>query len=478
MRTGAITTIEASARYTIQISNLYNEGSQDFESNKLRDKRGGAQYAFDQHAGERRTPGLGRAPGGGGGGALYGYCRWRLGYWRRRGCPRCRARTGCWHYGAGLLLRAPPAWLLARLYRAAPDQPLVGFYICHKPCLLLRDPLLVKPEGQLRNDQPVRAARAGLALRAAAHGARAVGLAHARRRAGHAGGHAPLLARLAGAAAARSPADAQELGHRYAADLIARVALGARTDSFSKPDAYTDNALEFFSGMRRMVALVVVFFTPWLAALAARAGAPLYFEFREARRLFREAWAAREGAAPAPARAARGDFLDYLRQLKEGPQNPLFEFSGDNLLYQAGMFFSGFESSAAAATFLLRALARRPPLAARARDEVRRAVRDAGGWGARALEAMPLLARCLKEALRMHPPVATLDRRATTDYQRIPGTDVTIERGTAVYISLSGLQMDPVHFPARTRSPRALRRRPPRLGRLLAVRTRASHVRQ
>ncbi|KAI8432962.1 hypothetical protein MSG28_013850 [Choristoneura fumiferana] len=223
--------------------------------------------------------------------------------------------------------------------------------------------------------------------------------------------------------------------------------------------------------MRRMVALVVVFFTPWLAALAARAGAPLYFEFREARRLFREAWAAREGAAPAPARAARGDFLDYLRQLKEGPQNPLFgacplilsdgnidivsqktvlvpamglpqkmsrvrsraarirqtpailvmsfEFSGDNLLYQAGMFFSGFESSAAAATFLLRALARRPPLAARARDEVRRAVRDAGGWGARALEAMPLLARCLKEALRMHPPVATLDRRATTDYQRV-----------------------------------------------------------
>ncbi|KAI8432961.1 hypothetical protein MSG28_013849 [Choristoneura fumiferana] len=97
-----------------------------------------------QQISERRTPGLGRAPGGGGGGALYGYCRWRLGYWRRRGCPRCRARTGCWHYGAGLLLRAPPAWLLARLYRAAPDQPLVGFYICHKPCLLLRDPLLVK----------------------------------------------------------------------------------------------------------------------------------------------------------------------------------------------------------------------------------------------------------------------------------------------------------------------------------------------
>lgn len=30
---------------------------------------------------------------------------------------------------------------------------------------------------------------------------------------------------------------------------------------------------------------------------------------------------------------------------------------------------------------------------------------------------------------------------------QIPGTDVTIEKGTAVYVSLSGLQTDPAHFP-------------------------------
>ncbi|KAI8423816.1 hypothetical protein MSG28_012827 [Choristoneura fumiferana] len=518
--------------------------------------------------------------------ALYGYCRWRLGYWRRRGMPALPgAHWLLGHYGAGLLLRAPPAWLLARLYRAAPDQPLVGFYICHKPCLLLRDPLLVKRV--LVTDFDAFADRnfAGEQQKDSfgminLFGLRGPAWRYVRRRMAPALSASRMRAAVPAMLAAtprcwrgwraRRP---RELGHRYAADLIARVALGARTDSFSEPDAYTDNGdcaartdrnpppsrredgrAGVLSGMRRMVALVVVFFTPWLAALAARAGAPLYFEFREARRLFREAWAAREGAAPAPA-PPRGDFLDYLRQLKEGPQNPLFgacplilsdgnidivsqktvlvpamglpqkmsrvrsraarirqtpailvmsfvcmgvytkyrvgismsilsvpvytvtqksktvfqdpaadgrheayslfvharrvpfaEFSGDNLLYQAGMFFSGFESSAAAATFLLRALARRPPLAARARDEVRRAVRDAGGWGARALEAMPLLARCLKEALRMHPPVASLDRRATTDYQ-IPGTDVTIERGTAVYISLSGLQLDARHFP-------------------------------
>lgn len=79
-------------------------------------------------------------------------------------------------------------------------------------------------------------------------------------------------------------------------------------------------ALRFFSGTRRMLALVVVFFVPWLAAAAARLRLPaLYFEFGAARRLFARAWAARlAGARPA------GDFLDHLLELKEGPQNPLY----------------------------------------------------------------------------------------------------------------------------------------------------------
>lgn len=62
-----------------------------------------------------------------------------------------------------------------------------------------------------------------------------------------------------------------------------------------------------------MLALVVVFFVPWLAAAAARLRLPaLYFEFGAARRLFARAWAARlAGARPA------GDFLDHLLELKE-----------------------------------------------------------------------------------------------------------------------------------------------------------------
>lgn len=39
-----------------------------------------------------------------------------------------------------------------------------------------------------------------------------------------------------------------------------------------------------------------------------------------------------------------------------------------------------------------------------------------------------------------------LDRRCTKDYQ-IPGTNVRIDKGTAIFISTMGLQYDPNYFP-------------------------------
>jgi cytochrome P450 family 6 len=50
------------------------------------------------------------------------------------------------------------------------------------------------------------------------------------------------------------------------------------------------------------------------------------------------------------------------------------------------------------------------------------------------------------ETLRKFPPLSILDRVAETDYV-IPGTDITIEKGTTVYIPLLGIHMDPEVFP-------------------------------
>lgn len=46
----------------------------------------------------------------------------------------------------------------------------------------------------------------------------------------------------------------------------------------------------------------------------------------------------------------------------------------------------------------------------------------------------------------MYPPLPFLDRECSKDYQ-IPGTNITIEKGTPVVVSLYGLQNDPKYFP-------------------------------
>lgn len=47
--------------------------------------------------------------------------------------------------------------------------------------------------------------------------------------------------------------------------------------------------------------------------------------------------------------------------------------------------------------------------------------------------------------MRKYPVLAFLDRRCDIDY-RIPDTDLIIEKGTAVYISISGIHNDELYY--------------------------------
>lgn len=53
-----------------------------------------------------------------------------------------------WLFGnfkKAILFQSAPGWYLGRLYhQARSSAPFVGFYIFHKPCLLLRDPKIIK----------------------------------------------------------------------------------------------------------------------------------------------------------------------------------------------------------------------------------------------------------------------------------------------------------------------------------------------
>lgn len=50
------------------------------------------------------------------------------------------------------------------------------------------------------------------------------------------------------------------------------------------------------------------------------------------------------------------------------------------------------------------------------------------------------------ETLRKYPPSFRLDRIAKQDY-KVPNTDVVIEKGTQVFIPISGIHADPDIYP-------------------------------
>lgn len=52
----------------------------------------------------------------------------------------------------------------------------------------------------------------------------------------------------------------------------------------------------------------------------------------------------------------------------------------------------------------------------------------------------------ISETLRKYPGLPLLLRECTKDYQ-IPGSDLTIKKGTSVFVSAIGLQSDEKYFP-------------------------------
>jgi cytochrome P450 family 6 len=54
---------------------------------------------------------------------------------------------------------------------------------------------------------------------------------------------------------------------------------------------------------------------------------------------------------------------------------------------------------------------------------------------------MKFVESCLDETLRIHPVAPFISRLCTQNY-KIPNTDVVIEKGTTVFIPISGVQRD------------------------------------
>ncbi|XP_014206459.1 cytochrome P450 6k1 [Copidosoma floridanum] len=389
------------------------------------------------------------------------YAKYKLSYWKRQGIeelPNTDLVFG--NLKDGVLFRTSPGYHVGVLHRSAvnKDAPITGFYIFHKPCLLIRDTEIIKNilirdfdnfsdrvfSGDLQRESIDMKNLFGLKSAPWKHLRSKVvptfNISKMKQM-------LPLIIQTGETMAdylreesvssnGKMVIDAQEMNYKYASGLIANIALGTPMNMFRASNEFTKFAHKFFHGFKRRVALVALFFIPEVATFI---GPKMLVNVSSIKKILRQVLQEREESGQ-----RRGDFIDSLIEMKNGEQNPIHRLEGENLLDVTGTFFSGFESSSLSITFTLFELAGKPEYQEKARQEIEKAIEEYG-MTYEAFNHMKYVDQCLNEGLRLHPPISTIDRVARNDY-KIPGTNHIIKKGTAIYISLYGMQTDPRFF--------------------------------
>ncbi|KAL3280179.1 hypothetical protein HHI36_017679 [Cryptolaemus montrouzieri] len=156
----------------------------------------------------------------------------------------------------------------------------------------------------------------------------------------------------------------------------------------------------------------------------------------------------------------RKDFMHLLIQLKNNGKllddekliaNNIIDQSTitmDELAAQAFIFFiAGFETSSSAMSFCLYELATNKDIQDKVREEILQTLKAHGNkLNYDAVGEMKYLDKVLSETLRKYPPLSSLYRSCTKDYQ-IPGTDIVLRKGMRVMIPTYGIHHDPEYYP-------------------------------
>lgn len=130
------------------------------------------------------------------------------------------------------------------------------------------------------------------------------------------------------------------------------------------------------------------------------------------------------------------DLLDIMLGEQDGS-----ELSAENIRSQILTFlFAGHDSTAAAMSTLIVCLVANPRVEAKVVAEIQRVV-GSGEVNVGHLPQLTYLDWCLKEALRLVPPVASFQRMAFTDM--VLGGRWNVKQGTPILIDIFALHLDP-----------------------------------
>ncbi|XP_045634548.1 cytochrome P450 4F2-like isoform X1 [Ursus americanus] len=147
----------------------------------------------------------------------------------------------------------------------------------------------------------------------------------------------------------------------------------------------------------------------------------------------------------AKAKAKTMDFIDVLLLAKDEDGKRL---SDEDIRAEADTFmFEGHDTTASGLSWVLYNLAKHPEYQERCRQEVQELLRDREPqeieWDD--LAQLPFLTMCIKESLRLHPPVTVIARRCTQDVGLPDGR--VIPKGNICVISIFGIHHNPSIWP-------------------------------
>lgn len=397
----------------------------------------------------------------------YLYMTRKFNYWKKRGVVEVPPTPFIGNFMECAFLKKSPGQFMKDLYDRAKGLPYIGFYVIDKPFLLVRDRelvknVLVKDFNQFadRYGSPDPNDRLGYANLFFLNNP-AWKILRTKLSPIFTSGKLKKMFELMIECAknldtyleslkvddTRKEVDVKDIAAKFTTDMIGCIAYGLNVNSLNNPDAefrkYGKMIFDF--GYIRGFELLATFFFPNFVRLA---GMKVFGKDSSTflRNAFWETITQRMESG-----VKRNDLIDILIEIRKNYSHQHiegFKFDGDDLVAQAAVFFTaGYETSSTTMAFTLYELAVQPDIQDKLRKEIVDAINESDGKITYDMVlSLPYLDMVVSETLRMYPTLPFLDRVATETY-KIPNSDLVLEKGTPIYISMLGMHFDPEYFP-------------------------------
>lgn len=405
--------------------------------------------------------------------ALYIYFKHKFSYWKKKGVKYLKPSFPLGNCTDIVLMRKSFGETFTELYKTLAGNKFGGIYLGHRPQLIIRDPDLIKAvlvkdfdhfhDHGFASDEKIDPLSGNLfmlngskwrelrtKLSPTFTSGKIKTMFHTINKCG-----IELKDYLKTPADQGETMEFRDVLARYSTDIIASCAFGIECNCLKNPDAeFRKWGRRIFERTFEAIARGMLYFVVPSVPISLGISSTPNDVTTFFRTLVHETVKFRETHA-----VHRNDFLQLLIRLKNQeslePDSSTDERDGksagmtvDELAAQVFIFFiAGFETSSTTMSFCLYELALNPDIQRRVQDEVDNVLQKHNGEITyEAIQQMEYLDKTVAETLRKYPPVTCLNRECNKDYP-IPGTHVTLEKGTQVVIPVEALHHDPQYFP-------------------------------